>query len=138
MHENAVALRNDREHVHIKSIDLGVRSKQVCTPKAAARNEDRHSGKHAAGLGHTDVAYVLMNGEIWFKVPETMLFKIEGNKPDHIMAKDIILRIIGDIGTDGAEQVALSVIGEILAVRSGRRPMSLRERRAPIHANVNV
>lgn len=40
-----------------------------------------------------------------------------------------------DIGTDGAEQVALSVIGEILAVRSGRRPMSLRDRRSPIHAD---
>jgi xanthine/CO dehydrogenase XdhC/CoxF family maturation factor len=39
-----------------------------------------------------------------------------------------------DIGTDGAEQVALSVIGEILAVRSGRRPASLRERLHPIHA----
>lgn len=39
-----------------------------------------------------------------------------------------------DIGTDGAEQVALAVIAEILAVRSGRRPRSLRERRAPIHA----
>ena len=38
-----------------------------------------------------------------------------------------------DIGTDGAEQVALAVIAEILAVRSGRRPHSLRERRAPIH-----
>lgn len=40
-----------------------------------------------------------------------------------------------DIGTDGAEQVALAVIAEILAVRSGRSPRSLRERRAPIHAN---
>ncbi len=39
-----------------------------------------------------------------------------------------------DIGTDGAEQVALAVIAEILAVRSGRRAKSLRERRAPIHA----
>jgi xanthine/CO dehydrogenase XdhC/CoxF family maturation factor len=39
-----------------------------------------------------------------------------------------------DIGTDGAEQVALAVIAEILAVRSGRRPQSLRERTAPIHA----
>ena len=39
-----------------------------------------------------------------------------------------------DIGTDGAEQVALAVIGEILAVRSGRSPTSLRERQAPIHA----
>ncbi len=39
-----------------------------------------------------------------------------------------------DIGTDGAEQVALAVIAEILAVRSGRRAKSLREREAPIHA----
>jgi xanthine dehydrogenase accessory factor len=39
-----------------------------------------------------------------------------------------------DIGTDGAEQVALAVIAEILAVRSGRRPRSLRDRTAPIHA----
>jgi len=39
-----------------------------------------------------------------------------------------------DVGTDGAEQVALSVIAEILAVRSGRRVDSLRERQAPIHA----
>jgi xanthine/CO dehydrogenase XdhC/CoxF family maturation factor len=41
-----------------------------------------------------------------------------------------------DIGTDGAEQVALSVVAEMLAVRSGRRPRSLRERRAPIHVDV--
>jgi xanthine dehydrogenase accessory factor len=40
-----------------------------------------------------------------------------------------------DIGTDGAEQVALAVVAEILAVRSGRRAKSLRERRAPIHAS---
>jgi xanthine/CO dehydrogenase XdhC/CoxF family maturation factor len=39
-----------------------------------------------------------------------------------------------DIGTDGAEQVALAVIAEILAFRSGRRAESLRERKAPIHA----
>ncbi len=40
-----------------------------------------------------------------------------------------------DIGTDGAEQVALAVIAEILAVRSGRRARSLRERMTPIHAS---
>ena len=71
-------------------------------------------GAFAAGLGHTDVAYVLMNGEIWFKVPETMLFKIEGNKPNHIMAKDIILRIIGDIGTDGANYKAMQFAGSVV------------------------
>lgn len=40
-----------------------------------------------------------------------------------------------DIGTDGAEQVALSILAEILAVRSGRQARSLRDRRTPIHAS---
>jgi len=71
-------------------------------------------GAFAAGLGHTDIAYVLMNGKIWFKVPETMLFKIDGTKPGHIMAKDIILKIIGDIGTDGANYNAMQFSGGIM------------------------
>ena len=58
-------------------------------------------GAFACGLGHTDVAYVLLNGEIWFKVPETYYFKLNGKLPSHVMAKDYILKIIGDIGTDG-------------------------------------
>jgi 3-isopropylmalate/(R)-2-methylmalate dehydratase large subunit len=58
-------------------------------------------GAFACGLGHTDVAYVLLNGEIWFKVPETYYFKLNGKLPSHVMAKDFILKIIGDIGTDG-------------------------------------
>jgi xanthine dehydrogenase accessory factor len=40
-----------------------------------------------------------------------------------------------DIGTDGAEQVALAVVAEMLAFKSGRQPQSLRDRRAPIHAS---
>jgi 3-isopropylmalate/(R)-2-methylmalate dehydratase large subunit len=79
-------------------------------------------GAFAAGLGHTDIAYVLLNGQIWFKVPETMLFKIEGIKPDHIMAKDIILKIIGDIGTDGANYKAMQFAGNII------KDMSMEER----------
>jgi 3-isopropylmalate/(R)-2-methylmalate dehydratase large subunit len=58
-------------------------------------------GAFACGLGHTDIAYVLLNGEIWFKVPETYYFKLNGKLPDHVMAKDMILKIIGDIGNDG-------------------------------------
>ena len=58
-------------------------------------------GSFACGLGHTDVAYVLLNGKIWFKVPETLYFKLNGKLPDHVMAKDLILKIIGDISTEG-------------------------------------
>jgi len=58
-------------------------------------------GAFSCGLGHTDIAYVLLNGKIWFKVPETLYFKLNGKLPDHVMAKDLILKIIGDIGTDG-------------------------------------
>ena len=58
-------------------------------------------GAFACGLGHTDIAYVLLNGNIWFKVPETYYFKLNGTLSDHVMAKDLILKIIGDIGNDG-------------------------------------
>ena len=68
-------------------------------------------GAFACGLGHTDVAYVLLNGKIWFKVPETILFKLNGKLPEHVMAKDFILKIIGDIGTDGGAYKAMQFTG---------------------------
>lgn len=68
-------------------------------------------GAFACGLGHTDMAYVLLNGKIWFKVPETLYFKLNGKLPEHVMAKDFILRIIGDIGTDGAAYKAMQFGG---------------------------
>lgn len=72
-------------------------------------------GALAIGLGHTDIAYAMMNGRIWLKVPETMLFKIVGKKPEHIMAKDIILKIISDIGTDGANYKAMEFSGNAVS-----------------------
>jgi 3-isopropylmalate/(R)-2-methylmalate dehydratase large subunit len=71
-------------------------------------------GAFAAGLGHTDIAYVLINGVIWFRVPETMLFRLSGNKPDYIMAKDMILAIIGEVGTDGANYKAMQFSGDVV------------------------
>ena len=44
-------------------------------------------GAFACGLGHTDIAYVLLNGRIWFKVPETAYFRISGGLPDHVMGQ---------------------------------------------------
>jgi len=69
-------------------------------------------GAFACGLGHTDIAYVLLNDQIWFKIPETIYFKINGSLPENVMAKDLILRIIGDIGTDGAAGMAMQFGGD--------------------------
>jgi len=71
-------------------------------------------GALAIGLGHTDIAYALMKGQIWLKVPETIMFKLEGNMPEHVMAKDIILTIIGDIGTDGANYKTMQFGGDTM------------------------
>ncbi len=79
-------------------------------------------GAFACGLGHTDVAYVLLNGKIWFKVPETLYFKLNGKLPEHVMAKDLILKIIGDIGTDGGAYRAMQFGG------TGVSEMSVEER----------
>ncbi len=79
-------------------------------------------GAFACGLGHTDVAYVLLNGKIWFKVPETLYFKLNGVLPDHVMAKDLILKIIGDIGTDGGAYKTMQFGG------TGISEMSVEER----------
>jgi len=69
-------------------------------------------GAFACGLGHTDVAYVLLYGNLWFKVPETLYFKISGKLPDHVMAKDLILKIIGDITTEGGAGCAMQFGGD--------------------------
>ena len=79
-------------------------------------------GAFACGLGHTDVAYVLLNGKIWFKVPETNYFKLNGRLPDHVMAKDLILKIIGEIGTDGGAYRTMQFGG------TGIEEMSVEER----------
>jgi 3-isopropylmalate/(R)-2-methylmalate dehydratase large subunit len=69
-------------------------------------------GAFACGLGHTDVAYVLLNGNLWFKVPETLYFKISGKLPEYVMAKDLILKIIGDITTEGGAGCAMQFGGD--------------------------
>ena len=82
-------------------------------------------GAFAAGLGHTDIAYVLINGLIWFKVPETILFRLRGKKPDYIMAKDMILAIIGEVGTDGANYKTMQFAGDIVKELSMEERLTL-------------
>ncbi len=79
-------------------------------------------GEFATGIGNTDAALILGIGKLWVKVPETMRFEFEGEMPPYLMAKDLILWIIGDIGVDGATYRTMEFAG------SGVQMMSIEDR----------
>jgi 3-isopropylmalate/(R)-2-methylmalate dehydratase large subunit len=65
----------------------------------------------ATGIGNTDAGFVMGTGKLLLKVPETMHFRLEGQLQPGVMAKDIILHCIGEIGFDGATYRALQFDG---------------------------
>ncbi len=69
-------------------------------------------GMFGSGIGNTDAAFILGTGKLWEKVPESMKFTFEGQMPEYLTAKDLILQILGDIGTDGATYRAMEFDGE--------------------------
>ena len=66
----------------------------------------------ATGIGNTDAGFVMGTGKLLIKVPETMHFRLEGKLQPGVMAKDIILHVIGEIGFDGATYRAMQFDGE--------------------------
>jgi 3-isopropylmalate/(R)-2-methylmalate dehydratase large subunit len=64
-------------------------------------------GEFASGIGNTDAGFILGTGKLLVKVPETMRFYLEGEISPGVMAKDVILWVIGDIGFDGATYRAM-------------------------------
>ncbi|ACF45785.1 MAG: 3-isopropylmalate dehydratase large subunit [Prosthecochloris sp.] len=68
-------------------------------------------GMFGTGIGNTDAAFILGTGKLWEKVPESMKFVFDGAMPDYLTAKDLILQILGDIGTDGATYRAMEFDG---------------------------
>jgi 3-isopropylmalate/(R)-2-methylmalate dehydratase large subunit len=68
-------------------------------------------GAFSTGIGYTEMAAILGTGNLWIKVPETIKIVIDGQLPEHVMSKDVILRIIGDLGADGATYKALEFCG---------------------------
>ena len=68
-------------------------------------------GAFSSGIGYTEMASILGTGTMWIKVPETIKVVIEGELPGNVMSKDIILRLIGDLGADGATYRALEFTG---------------------------
>ncbi|MEM0214480.1 MAG: 3-isopropylmalate dehydratase large subunit [Archaeoglobaceae archaeon] len=71
-------------------------------------------GAFATGIGSTDMGCVLATGKLWFKVPESIRFNIHGKLEKHVYGKDIVLRIIGNVGAEGANYKACIFSGEVV------------------------
>jgi len=105
----------ERGHVVPGEVVVGTDS-HTCTHGAL--------GAFATGIGSTDMAMVFSTGKLWFKVPETIKFEIEGKLAPYIYSKDVVLDIIGQIGADGATYCACEFGGDTT------RKMSISERMA--------
>ncbi len=68
-------------------------------------------GLFATGIGNTDAGFIFGTGKLLIKVPATMRFYLEGALSRGVMAKDVILHVIGEIGFDGATYRAMQYEG---------------------------
>ncbi|MGC8767266.1 MAG: 3-isopropylmalate dehydratase large subunit [Brevinematia bacterium] len=71
-------------------------------------------GAFATGVGSTDLAYAMITGEVWLKVPESMKFIYYGKMSKWTTSKDLILYTIANIGVDGAIYRAMEFTGEVI------------------------
>ncbi|MEB2285164.1 MAG: 3-isopropylmalate dehydratase [Polyangiaceae bacterium UTPRO1] len=91
-----------------------------CRPGEVLFGTDSHTctagafNQFATGIGNTDAAFILGTGKLLVKVPPTMRFVFEGEFPPYLMAKDVILHLIGEIGVDGGTYKAMEFAGEAI------------------------
>ncbi len=116
---DAFAKKHEMKHVH--------RSDGIChqlmtecgyaKPGDIVFGTDSHTttygcvGCFSSGIGYTEMASILGTGELWIRVPETIKVVINGKLPENVTSKDVILRLIGDLGADGATYKALEFSG---------------------------
>ena len=82
-------------------------------------------GAFSSGIGYTEMASILGTGTMWIKVPETIKVVINGELPENVMSKDVILRLIGDLGADGATYRALEFTGSAVEKMSVASRMTI-------------
>ncbi|MGH1601350.1 3-isopropylmalate dehydratase large subunit [Campylobacter majalis] len=119
------AYKHDLKHFFDEK-DMGIEhallpEKGLVVPGDVIIGADSHTCTHGAlgafatGMGSTDLAYAMITGKNWFKVPESIKVIFSGKMPQHLYGKDLILEIIRQIGVDGALYKALEFTGDTIA-----------------------
>ncbi len=110
---------------------VGLPEKGHVKPGQVIFGTDSHTCTHGAlgafatGIGNTDAGFVMGTGKLLVKVPQTLRFVLNGKLPPFVTAKDVILRIIGDIGVDGATYCAMEFCGEAITAMSIEERMTI-------------
>lgn len=71
-------------------------------------------GCFSTGLGSSEIGAAWITGKCWFKIPETILVKLEGQAPAGVYSKDVMLALAGQLGMDGATYKSLEFAGSYI------------------------
>jgi 3-isopropylmalate/(R)-2-methylmalate dehydratase large subunit len=110
---------------HFYDVDCGIShqilpEKGLVAPGNLIVGSDSHSTTYGAfnafstGLAATDSALILATGLSWFMVPESIRIEVNGKISKMVMSKDLILRILGDLGPDGANYKSIELCGSTI------------------------
>ena len=110
------ALLPEQGHIRPGEVIVGGDS-HTCTYGALAA--------FSTGIGSTDLAAALATGQLWFKIPGSIKFVLNGKLPKGVYSKDCILAIIGSIGVDGALYKAMEFVGPALKGMSMEARMTM-------------
>lgn len=118
------AYKHDLKH-YFDEKDMGIEhallpEKGLVVPGDVIIGADSHTCTHGAlgafatGMGSTDLAFAMITGENWFKVPESIKVVFSGKPKKHVYGKDLILEVIRILGVDGALYRTLEFTGDTI------------------------
>ncbi|MEM2226035.1 MAG: 3-isopropylmalate dehydratase large subunit [Candidatus Bathyarchaeia archaeon] len=138
---SSASISNDYKALKMFSLEKGVRfhdqgcgvchqliAEYYACPGDIIIGSDSHTtmagafGAFATGMGASDVAIALKTGKTWLRVPESMRISVEGNLPKGVFSKDVILKVIGMVGAEGANYKSMEFHGSAI------RKMNMEER----------
>lgn len=102
-----------------------------CRPGEVLLGTDSHTcnagafGQFATGIGNTDAGFVMGTGKALLKVPPTIRFVLDGEMPPYLLAKDLILQIIGEISVSGATYKSMEFVGSTIESLTMEERMTL-------------